>query len=470
MRPYRSITGPLILIAVGVMFLLHTISPAMQLLDFFAHYWPFLLILLGVLQLMEISVWAARGPKTPYRGAGGGGWVLVLVLCIAGVIVFQAQRGSWWRHVGFANGIQFLGEDHDYSIAPQLRAAGPAPHIVIENFRGDAKISAVEGTTLTVSGHKVVRALDAASANDVDRKTPVDVIVQGKVIIVRCNQDRAGGRQTVTTDLDLTVPKSASIEATGTRGDFDISGISGDVDLSSENAGVRIENVDGSLRIDTRKSDEIRCENIRGAVTLHGRGDDVSLSKISGDVLVDGSYVGTIELENIANPVRVENVRTEFDARRITGQLTMARGSLDGRGIQGPTKVVTHATDVTLADFNDDLDIATDRGDVELRPGVPFGRTTVRIASGNIDLRLPEAANLALTASTKHGSVDSNLGASFRQETQGNGAKLEGVVGKGPEVTLTTNHGNITVRGESGPANESAEGGDDDGEVAQKLD
>lgn len=459
MRPYRSITGPLILIVIGLLFLVHTISPGLELLSLFGHYWPFLLIFWGLVQLVEIGIWAARGPRVPYRSVGSGGWVAVVVLCVLGLIAFQAQSG-WWRHVGF-HGVEFLGQDHDYSIAPQLRTTGAAPHVVIENFRGDAKVTAVDGTTLTVSGHKVVRALDPASANDADQKTPVDVIVQGKVVIVRCNQDRAGPRQSVTTDLDITVPRSASIEATGTRGDFDISGIKGDVDLSSENAGVRIENVDGSLRIDTRRSDEIRCANISGAVTLRGRGDDISLNKIAGDVNVDGTYVGTIELQDIANPVRVQNGRTQFDARRITGELTLARGSLDGRGISGPTKVTTHATDVTLADFNDELEVNTDRGDVELRPAIPLGRLTVRISSGNIDLKLPHSAGLVLTASTRHGTVDSNLGSSFHEEAQGGGASVQGAVGKGPEVTLSTNRGNITLRGESSADSESAEGADE---------
>lgn len=470
MRPYRSISGPLILIAIGILFLLHTISPGLPLLDFFAHFWPFLLILWGVVQIIEVAIWAGRGARTPFRTAGAGGWLLVLLICVVGVAVYQSQTGAWWRHMSYGNGFefQFLGQDHDYSIPPQQRATGPAPHIVIESFRGDAKVTAVEGDTLTVSGHKVVRAMDAHTADEADRVTPVDVVVQGKVIIIRCNQERAGHGQLVSTDLDLNIPRSSSIEATGSRGDFDISGMKGDVDLSSDNAGVRIENVDGSLRIDTRRSNEIRCANIRGAVTLRGRGNDVTLRDVTGDVDIEGTYVGTMEMQNIANPVRIDNGRMQFEARRIGGQLTLARGSIDGRGVSGPTKVSTRATDVTLADFNDVLDVTSDRGDVDLRPGVPLGPMTVRVASGNIDVRLPKSVKLVLTAATRHGSVDSDLGPMFHEQSEGSGARIQGSTGKGPDVTLTTNHGNIELHTESAQVPKETSAGNGTGEVAER--
>lgn len=468
MRPYRSVAGPLILIAIGLLFLLHTITPALHVFELFARYWPFLLILWGVVQLMEIGIWAARGARAPYRSAGGGGWLLVILICIVGYAAWQSQNAEWWRHLNFGNGIDFLGQDHDYSIPPQQHASGPAPHIVIENFRGDAKITAVDGNSITVSGHKLVRAMDVHSADEVDRNTPVEILTQGKVIVIRCNQDRADHRQLVTTDLDLNVPRASSIEATGSRGDFDISGIAGDVDLSSENAGVHIENVDGSLRIDTRRSNEIRCANVRGAVTLRGRGDDVSLSKVSGDVNVEGTYVGTVELEDIANPVRVDSGRSQFDARRITGQLTLARGSIDGHGVSGPTKVAVHATDITLSDFSDALDISCDRGDVELHPGLPIGPMQVRISSGNIDLSLPKSVKVALAAATRHGSVESDLGPVFHEQSEGAGARIQGGAG-GPDLTLTTNRGNITLHTEPhhSPANSSS--ANSANEVAQAV-
>ena len=41
-------------------------------------------------------------------------------------------------------------------------------------------------------------------------------------------------------DLEVTVPKGASVECVGRFGDFDIANVAGDVDIKSDNAGVRM--------------------------------------------------------------------------------------------------------------------------------------------------------------------------------------------------------------------------------------
>ena len=67
MRPRRSLGGPLVLIAIGVLFLIHTISPDFEIVDIFSRFWPFALILWGVVQLIEIGIWAARGTPVPLQ-------------------------------------------------------------------------------------------------------------------------------------------------------------------------------------------------------------------------------------------------------------------------------------------------------------------------------------------------------------------------------------------------------------------
>jgi hypothetical protein len=448
MRPRRSIGGPLILITVGVLFLIHTVSPEFQIVDIFSHFWPYFLILWGVIQLLEIAAWSFRGAPTPYNGISGGGWFVVLLICFAGFTMFEVQKpGAWWREVGFQHGInEMLGDEHDFTVSPVQKMAGDAPKVVIENFRGDAKVTGVDGPMVLVSGHKKVHALNAAAAGRVDKQTPVEVLVQGKTIIIRCNQDRADSRSSVTTDLEISIPKQASLDATGIRGDFEISALSGDVDISSENAGVRIQEVKGSVHVDTRRSDEIRLSDIGGAVTLRGHGDDVELSKIAGEVNVTGDYSGEVTLEDIAKPVRVESMRTTFNAARVAGDVKLARGSLDAHQLMGPVKVKASATDVTLADFTGDLEIEVDKGDVGLRPGrLPLAKMTVHTRSGDIDLALPQTANFGLVAATDHGSIDSDLGAAFTERPEGGGTRLEGSVGEGPELGLVTNHGDLTL-------------------------
>src|ERR1700761_2875033 len=112
MRPRTSITAPLILIAIGVLFLLHAVSPEFRVGEMLARYWPFLLIVWGVFALFEVCILALRGAPLPVNGVSGGGWFLVVLICIAGLLTFEVRRpDSWWRQTGWEHGGQALGEE-----------------------------------------------------------------------------------------------------------------------------------------------------------------------------------------------------------------------------------------------------------------------------------------------------------------------------------------------------------------------
>lgn len=448
MRPRTSVAAPLILIAIGVLFLLHAVSPEFRVGEMLAEYWPFLLIAWGVLALLEVCVLALRGAPFPVNGISGGGWFLVVLICIAGLITFEVRRpDTWWRRAGWEHGVQAFGEEHDYPVDSIQKTIGKTPRIVIESFRGDAKITTTDSTDLTLAGHKTIRSFDSDAADRANSASPVEVIVQGNTIIIRCNQDKAGVHAPVTTDLELSVPKNASVEGAGIYGDFDISGLAGNVELHSDNAGVRLEDIGGDVKIDTRRSDLVRCTNMSGSIDLRGKGEDVELTKIAGQVTIEGEYNGTVSLRDLAQPLHVQNMKTQLDVQQVLGEIRLDRGSLDAENVAGPVKLVTRATDVTFGGFTNALDLAVDKGDIDLKPGhVPLGNMMVHTRSGNIELAVPQSAGFAISASTGHGEIDNEFGEALKERTEGRGAKLEGSVGSGPELKLATDRGAITIR------------------------
>jgi DUF4097 and DUF4098 domain-containing protein YvlB len=458
MRPRASITGPLILIAIGALFLAHALRPDFHVGEMLAQYWPLILIAWGIVALLEVCVLALRGAPLPPNGISGGGWLLVVFICIAGLISFEVRRpDTWWRRAGWEHGVQAFGEEHDYSVPNFQKPVGTAPHIVIETFRGDAKITAAPGTDLILTGHKTIRSFDSGEADRANSATPVEVVVNGNTVIIRCNQNKAGGRAPVTTDLEISVPKDASLEASGSLGDFDVTGLGGKISLSSDNAGVRLQDIAADVAIDTRRSDLVRCTNIAGAVDVRGKGDDVELSKIAGQVSIEGEYNGTLSLRDLAKPARVENMHTQLEVQQVPGEIRLDRGSLDAENVIGPVKLNTRATDVTFDGFTNSLDLNVDKGDVNLRPArLPLSNIGAHTHSGNIELTLPQAASFTITATTAHGDIDNELGESLSQHTDGRGAKLEGAVGSGPEIKIASDRGSIALRKSSttaGPGN-----------------
>jgi DUF4097 and DUF4098 domain-containing protein YvlB len=453
MRSRGSLTGPLVLILLGFVFLVRAISPDFRIVDLIARYWPYGLILWGLVAFLEVCIRFRGNGPIPRNGVSGGGWALVVFIALFGSSAFEFQRpDNWLRQVGFESGIEAFGEEHQYPVNAINRNVGATPHIIIEDFRGDAKISGTDGTGLSLTGQKTIGSFDGQDADKANSQSPVEVLTEGNTVTIRCHQDRLGTRTSVSTNLDVSVPKGASIEASDSRGSIDISSLTGNVELSGGNIeDIRLDDLDGNVKLDARGTHSIHCSNVKGTVDLHGRGNDVELENIAGQVTVSGDYTGTVSLRALMKPVRLESMRTQLDARQVTGYVRLDRGSLDAKDLVGPVKLSAHATDVTLAGFTDALEVEVDRGDIELRPEhSAMGRMVVHARSGNIELAVPATAHFALSADTENGEIDNQFGDGLKESAEGRGARLEGSVGSGPDVNLVTKQGSITVRKASG--------------------
>src|SRR5205085_111982 len=159
-----------------------------------------------------------------------------------------------------------------------------------------------------------------SDANTANKETPLELIQQGDQIIVRTNQDRVSDRIRVTSDLELTVPMGSSIEAHGRQGDFDIQNVNGAVDISSDNAGVRLQNIDGQVN-------------------------------------VGGTYVGQVQLRNLAQPLWYEDPLITVSLEKLPGQIHMGLGEFTGNTLVGPIRLNARSRDVQMSDFTQSLDL-----------------------------------------------------------------------------------------------------------------
>jgi DUF4097 and DUF4098 domain-containing protein YvlB len=109
--------------------------------------------------------------------------------------------------------------------------------------------------------------------------------------------------------------------------------------------------------------------------------------------------------------------------------------------------LTTRSKDIHLEDFTQALELDTEHGDIELKPGkVPLAKIDARSRSGNIDLELPESGKFQLKATTTRGDVQNEYGAPLETHTEGQGGTVKGKVGEGPVITITTDRGSVTVK------------------------
>jgi DUF4097 and DUF4098 domain-containing protein YvlB len=444
-RP-RSVTGPLILILIGALFLARNLWQEIPLFDLLSRYWPFILIAWGVLRLVEVLAEAARSKPLPSGGLSGGEVALIILLCIVGSGMYAANRHGVHFPAFGTTGLEMFGEQYDYHATSQKPAKG-AVHVRFDNLRGNVRVTGSDDQEVKVDEHKMIRAFNKTDADQADHQTALEIVMDGDKIVVRTNQENASHARRISCDLEVTVPRGATIEGRGSYGDYDITDIAGGVDIESGNAGVRLTNIGGNAKVALQRSDIVRAVGVKGDVAIEGKGADVELENITGQVTINGSYSGTLQFKNLAKPLHLESPNTDLRVAQVPGTITMDLGDFTASNLIGPVRLVTRSKDIHIEDFTQSIELETERGDIDLKPGkMPLAKIDARSRSGNIDLELPESAKFELRASTSRGEARNEFGTPIETATAGQGASLKGKVGQGPVLTLTTDRGAVTVK------------------------
>jgi DUF4097 and DUF4098 domain-containing protein YvlB len=446
-----------LLLIIGGLFLWRNLHPETPIFDLMAQYWPFLLIAWGTIRLAEVLIWHREGVR---GGFTGGEIVLVVMICLVGSGIWTAREHGTRFVVG---GLDFWGQQFDFPVSATASAEG-MKRIVFENPRGSIKVTGGDSKEVSVTGHKVIRAYSKDDADRTNGNTPVEIIPQGDRLLIRTNQDRVPNNQRINNDLEVTVPRGVSVESRASSGDHEITDVDGDVEVNSR-GDVRLARVGGSVRIDVSRSDLIRGIDIKGRFDLQGRGSDVELENIAGQVTINGAFNGTQDFKNLAKPLQFEGARnTELSVQAVPGRITMDLGQFSGKDVVGPLRLVTRSRDIKLDQFSNSVELETERGDIELNPAkTPLAAIEARTGNGKIELLLPEKAAFQLDATAQRGDAVNDFGPAITRETNSRSATLRGRVGEGPNIKLTSQRGSISVRKEGTLPSEAVS--DDSGEV-----
>ncbi len=442
MRP-RSITGPLILLAIGVFFLINNLRPDLISLARIGDYWPFLLIGAGVIGLIEVLFHATRGAVVPPRPFYGAGifWILVV-----GLVISTASRNRG-IHIGRfdAPGISVFGSDYDYDVNITESPRG-VTRIVLDNLHGNLALKGEDAGDIKVSGRKTVRSFNRNDADHANQQTQIRVERQGDLLLIH-SDDYGGPRfMQITTDLDITVPRGISIESRGRNGDLSIDDIDGSVNLSAGRGDVRLTHIGKDVKIESSRSGEIHATDIKGGFDLQGRGSDIQLDTIAGPVTINGEFGGTIEFRALAQPMRFASSHTEFRAEAVPGSITMDLGDLKLANVAGPVYFKTTTRDIQATDVTNGLELAIDRGDIQVDVSkTPVPRIDAHTHNGNITIALPEHADFQLDGSTNQGDAGNQWG-DLQQSSENRSASLHRRSGSGPMITIQTNRGDLTVK------------------------
>jgi len=443
MRP-RSITGPVVLVIVGVLILLSNLGYSIPFWRYLADYWPFLLIGLGVVRLAEVLFHVSRGSAPPH-GSGGSGffWVVLILVCLA---VWGNRNGFYVRSFNTPGTIGIFGSPFDYDVSAKGSTDG-ITRLVIDNIGGDLTVHGSDGSEVQVTGHKTVRAFSRNEADRADKDSTVQLLrqTQGDSLLLRAGEPARMGLRSISTDLDIAVPRGMNVEVRG-RGDLNIQDMAGMVNVTDSRGDIVLSNIGKDLRV-VAHGGLIRATGVKGSIDLQGRGGDVQLENVDGPVTVDGEFSGTLEFRALAMPLHFQSSHSDFRAEKVPGSITMDLGDLKLDNVVGPVSFRTGTRDIDATDITNSLELNVDRGDIEVSASkLALPKMDVHSHNGDIALTLPENAGFSLDGKAGTGEVENGFGSALETHNDGRSARIQGRVGNGPQLLAVTDRGTLTIR------------------------
>ena len=444
-RPHRSFAGPIVLILLGVFFLLGNLGLIEwhNLGFWFAHYWPALLILWGVIKLLEYQQSTRAGYR--YGGIGAGGVILIVFLVIAGVTATSLSRLDWQ---GLRDEFHVEGDapwwGHTYTYTDDLvQVFPPGGSLRVTSDRGAINISASDDNQIHVSVHKRINADSERQAEDWNGKTKPQVNVTGQVLSVDANT-RGSGDHWVSTDLDISVPRKASVNVTAHHGDVSIMGRDAGALVTSQDGDVAVTDLNGALSLNLDGS-SARITQVSSDVTIEGRAKDVSLEDIKGAVHMNGDFMESLKLSRIAKPVSFKTSRTDMDFNRLEGYLNLDSGDLEGNSVTGPLRLRTRSKDIILNGVTSDVRLQNENGAVEVHMN-KLGNIEITNSRGDIRVYVPEKAGFQLEATARDGEIQSDFNTLKINNGDQQSTATGSANGGGPRMVLNDEHGSIEIR------------------------
>ncbi len=444
-RYRRSFSGPIILIALGTLFLLGT----MGVLDWhnlglwFARYWPLLLIIAGVIKLIEYQQAQRQGTRA--SGIGAGGIFLIIFVIMVGLIATHASRVHWEDlGINIDDGSDFPMFGSKYNFDDQLAQAFPeGASLHITDTRGAVNITASEDDQIRVVVHKRISAEDQAEADKWNGGTKPQLTVSGSIVTLNANNQGAGDHW-VAEDLDVSLPRKAAVVASTRYGDVSITGREGNLDITSQHGGVNAADINGKVSLNLDHS-SARISQVASDVSIDGRANDVSIEDVKGAVHLDGEFMESVKLAKISQSVIFKSSRTDMDFSRLDGDLDLDSGDLQASDVVGPLRLTTRSKDIRLTGVSGDVRLQDENGSVELRMN-KMGSIQVDNRKGDIQIYLPDKAGFQVDARARNGEIETDFDQLKIDDSNDQALATGTVSGGGPHLVANNEHGSIEIR------------------------
>jgi DUF4097 and DUF4098 domain-containing protein YvlB len=441
-RNSSGLFSGLVLLIFGFVFLAHNYG-GFELSRLFTHWWPLLLIALGMIKLYERTAGSRYLEPGAARITGGEIFLILAILAITGVVIgFEqlSKHGADWN-MDMGNSYPF-----DLDVAPVNVPADS--RITVRGNRGDITVRPGEKNEVRVSGKANVHTWSESEAARMAKPVSAQIVKNGDGYEIRPTGTGADDSR-IGVDMDVTVPPRSSVTVRNGKGDVTVSDMEDAVTVSNGNGDVEVRDNNGDVNIDTRHGD-IKVSDIKGNIKLEGHGGEVDVVNATGGLTLNGEFFGPIRAEKIAKGVRFISQRTDLTLTQLTGHMEFSSGNLEIADAPGNLSLRTNRYDIDVENAGGKVDIQNRDASVDVRfSAMPKDDVQIINSNSSISLSLPDAANFQIVADCKSCDISSDFSAdSLNKTTTSSGDNhLEGKFGngRGPKITLKTSYGSISL-------------------------
>jgi DUF4097 and DUF4098 domain-containing protein YvlB len=424
--------------------------------------------------------------------------LLVVVLILAGLVVYQVQTGHW--NLDFNWGDDFAGFGREYASEETRTIDAPLPPAIeVVNGHGWVEVRGGDQQNVVLTFKKVVWRRTEEEAKDVADRLKYTLTTAADKLTLATNRDEFR-KKNFETGFVLTVPRTMTVRVTNAYGIVRLEGIK-EATVRNRHGEIFATDIDGPCTLETSYED-VEAQDIRGGCRIINSHGDVRAVSVMGDIYAETSYA-RVRIEDAGQKAEVRGSNVEADLRRVQGAVSVetsyekvflsdvgpaeigghhvavaaenVRGDLDvstsyedvrATGVQGRLIVDAHNSSVTasgigggeisvkssyenvsLSDFSADVTVVLRNGNITLKPLDLKHGMDVRNEYGTIDLVWPSGETARLEARSKGGSVSWGL-AERPDVDQTNGVSLVKAFTSSagsPLIYLSTTYDNVRI-------------------------
>src|SRR5229473_2912873 len=225
-RRGSSLFPGLLLLFVGLLLLLHNYR-GLDVFMVIGRGWPLILIFWGAVKLYERMAASRAGDPGAARITPGEVFLVLGLLSLLGIVVaVDYGRENIPRHFGgWGNSFEF-----DLNVAPKS-VPGDA-RITIRNGRGNISVRPSDEAQIRVSGKKNAKAWNENDAQKVADGIGVEIVQNGDGYEIRPTGVSTGDSR-ISLDLEVAVPKKASLTIRNEKGDITVADMAKPVNVTN---------------------------------------------------------------------------------------------------------------------------------------------------------------------------------------------------------------------------------------------